>query len=335
MTPLALRAINRNMLPHFRQLCVKRRKVSVLCFGRTWLIAWSSLLMPAKGFQQITADWGGARLIIRIESGWLSRIAALVMQNEDITYVFELPESLRSIVFEAFFSEVANLIERSTRKRFGVVAVDSACNIPDEMTGFLFALDDGDSTTDIELWMDDLGLAFFSAEARTIETRNSEEEFWKSLPFDIKFCIGWTMISADTFKSIEKNDVILLDECWIKDEKSIKLKLGRQAIIDAEIHESRIEITGNWGWCVDDTEEGIDSEKILGDLDIRISFDLGERVLTLSEIRSIEPGYVFELGRDLRRSVAVRANGKLIAEGELVDIDGQTGVSILRFSGSQ
>jgi type III secretion protein Q len=41
------------------------------------------------------------------------------------------------------------------------------------------------------------------------------------------------------------------------------------------------------------------------------------------------PGHVFDLGRELRRAVIIRANGKVIGEGELVDIDGQVGVAVL------
>jgi type III secretion protein Q len=41
---------------------------------------------------------------------------------------------------------------------------------------------------------------------------------------------------------------------------------------------------------------------------------------------------VFELGRPVRSAVNIRANGKLIGEGELVDVDGQMAVSILNLS---
>ena len=73
-------------------------------------------------------------------------------------------------------------------------------------------------------------------------------------------------------------------------------------------------------------------EHLLDEISIRISFDLGERSLPLAELRTLAAGYVFELGRDLRRSVVIRANGKVIGEGELVDIEGQTGVSVLSIS---
>lgn len=82
----------------------------------------------------------------------------------------------------------------------------------------------------------------------------------------------------------------------------------------------------------DEELHDLEDEALVDDIRIRVSFDLGERSLTLAELKLLGPGYVFELGRDLRRSVSIRANGKVIGEGELVDIEGQTGVSVLSIS---
>ncbi|WP_218122604.1 FliM/FliN family flagellar motor switch protein [Propionivibrio dicarboxylicus] len=57
-------------------------------------------------------------------------------------------------------------------------------------------------------------------------------------------------------------------------------------------------------------------------------FDLGERSITLGELKALRAGQVLELDRPLGTLVNVRANGRLIATGELVDIDGRLGVSI-------
>ena len=76
-------------------------------------------------------------------------------------------------------------------------------------------------------------------------------------------------------------------------------------------------------------EQEVDDSAGFGDLPVRLHFDLGERQLTLSELMVIGPGHVFDLGRELKRAVIIRANGKVIGEGELVDVDGQIGVSVL------
>ena len=44
---------------------------------------------------------------------------------------------------------------------------------------------------------------------------------------------------------------------------------------------------------------------------------------------AFKPGYVFKLHQPLDRHVAVRANGKTIGRGELVDVDGRVGVRLL------
>jgi type III secretion protein Q len=72
------------------------------------------------------------------------------------------------------------------------------------------------------------------------------------------------------------------------------------------------------------------SNHLLDDIPVRLTFDVGEREISLGDLRSIQPGYVFNLGRDPRSLVNIRANGRLVGEGELVDIEGRVGVSVLR-----
>ena len=59
-----------------------------------------------------------------------------------------------------------------------------------------------------------------------------------------------------------------------------------------------------------------------------VGFELGERSLSLHELQTLAPGFTFDLGRDLRQAVQIRANGMLIGTGELVDIDGRIGVVV-------
>ena len=51
--------------------------------------------------------------------------------------------------------------------------------------------------------------------------------------------------------------------------------------------------------------------------------------MALGDLRRIAPGYVFELQQPVDRHVEVRANGKVIGRGELVEVDGRVGVRLL------
>lgn len=68
----------------------------------------------------------------------------------------------------------------------------------------------------------------------------------------------------------------------------------------------------------------------LGDLPVRLTFDLGERHLALHELASLGAGHVFDLGLSPRHGVSLRVNGLLVGEGEIVEIDGRLGVAVTR-----
>ena len=68
----------------------------------------------------------------------------------------------------------------------------------------------------------------------------------------------------------------------------------------------------------------------LAELDIELLFEIGTQTLSLEDLQSIEPGYVFELDRPLEQPVRVRANGKVIAECQLVQVNNRLGARIVR-----
>ena len=66
----------------------------------------------------------------------------------------------------------------------------------------------------------------------------------------------------------------------------------------------------------------------LDSVPVRLSFDLGERTLSLGELKALQVGQSFDLVQPLSSAVQLRVNGALIGTGELVEIDGQIGVTI-------
>lgn len=84
----------------------------------------------------------------------------------------------------------------------------------------------------------------------------------------------------------------------------------------------------------DDPQPG--SEPAPGDaldtdvLPVQLVFLAGETEVALRDLKQIAPGYIFDLGRPVDHHVEVRANGKRIGIGELVEIDGRVGVRLLK-----
>jgi flagellar motor switch protein FliM len=66
------------------------------------------------------------------------------------------------------------------------------------------------------------------------------------------------------------------------------------------------------------------------DVTVQVVAVLGKKATTVKEIVSLKKGQVIELNRFPNEAVDLVANGKLMAKGELVEIDGKLGVRIIK-----
>ena len=327
---ISLRKEEKNLIQHLKHLGFSREPVNFECFGNKWFAKFSRIYKKKENLEEIFIDWGGADCIIRIPQNWLTDISSHVLGFD---YVFNLPDELREFVFEVCADEFFGPIENSTRKRFRFNKSKNDQINYSIFYGFDIQINDGSHDFNVEFWVDTLGLGFLANSARGIGKIKREINFWNEIPISVRFLIGWTEIKKECLKNLSKFDVILLDESYLNDGKFLRVVLGDAYISTAEILDTGIIFSGPLEKIMKDFERGNSSEDIdLDDLQICLSFDLGERTLSLGELRSISSGYVFELGRNIRNSVFIRANGKHIGEGELVDIEGNIGVSVLRFS---
>lgn len=67
---------------------------------------------------------------------------------------------------------------------------------------------------------------------------------------------------------------------------------------------------------------------LLADVELEVSVELGRRRLPLSEVARLRVGSVVELDTEAGDPLVVYANGRRIAVGEAVVVDGQLGVRI-------
>ncbi len=69
---------------------------------------------------------------------------------------------------------------------------------------------------------------------------------------------------------------------------------------------------------------------LTSDIPVQIVAVLGKKSVTVKDVVSMRMGQVVELNRLPNEAIDLVANGKLIAKGELVEIDGRLGVRILK-----
>ena len=79
-------------------------------------------------------------------------------------------------------------------------------------------------------------------------------------------------------------------------------------------------------------EQGVDQQEgMLDDVPIRLAVEIGERSMSVNQLSHLRVGQTIELNRNPSDLVNLRAGGDLVAQGELVNIEGQLGVRILKF----
>jgi type III secretion system YscQ/HrcQ family protein len=64
-------------------------------------------------------------------------------------------------------------------------------------------------------------------------------------------------------------------------------------------------------------------------LPLRLHVVLGERELTLAEVQSLNPGTIIELDANKSAPVRLMVNGRILGEGELVEVEGNLAVKVL------
>lgn len=69
---------------------------------------------------------------------------------------------------------------------------------------------------------------------------------------------------------------------------------------------------------------------LTADVPVQLVAVLGKKAISIKEILSLKKGQVLELNRFPNEAVDLVANGKLMAKGELVEIDGKLGVRIIK-----
>ena len=332
--PIAARRVSRDALAYRNLLSHARAPARFEWLGSAW--RWSVMLRgPSRpGLVSVEVDWGGARIVLLADQALLERVVQAAVGAEVVSAT---PALVMQAMLEVAFGEGTTKFEKATRKRVRIVGFASEPPALDGLEGFAWQLQTDDFASCGEVWVDALGLGFLASAHRALPMQQAGAAELDAMPVPVRFAVGWVDLTRRALADVAPRDVIALDECWLRDPDCLTVRVGSSSAFRCVLNGTTLEVTEGWTRIMEDSlesealaddetsEEGV----ALDDIPVRLTFDLGERTVALAELRTIAPGYTFDLGRDLRRAVTVRANGVSIGEGELVDIDGRIGVSIL------
>ena len=163
--------------------------------------------------------------------------------------------------------------------------------------------------------------------------------------------LGITHLPADQVGLLEAGDILLLDKTQVKisdglpsGKAEIHSNLLRRGVIgisigwkDKEICTLTVESLYQEGLkamtdATKNPEEGQaeSSESVLASVEIPIVVELARLKYTLDELAATREGQVIEVKKAQPDLVDLSVDGKVIASGKLVDIDGKLGVRIIK-----
>lgn len=163
--------------------------------------------------------------------------------------------------------------------------------------------------------------------------------------------VGSARLSISALQALRPADVILVEDCTVRDgimtllvghSHCWRVRLQNQQLIILGGLTKTMNLTDEPGdamFADDDTSSEFDLDDdidvdaeppSLDALPVTLTFDVGQRQMTVAQAFDLAAGTVLDLGRPLARAVSIRSAGVRIGEGELVEIDGRIGVSITR-----
>ena len=150
-------------------------------------------------------------------------------------------------------------------------------------------------------------------------------EALQDVPVTLSICAGQTVLSEEQFNDLTEGDVVL-PEVWYPQTQRAELNLlcGSQTLYQAhcQYEDDVLTFLDSWNPISENEMKNTDQ------LEITLTFELDRKTVTLGDLKSIQAGYTFAMTNNSATPVTILANGKPVARGRLVDINGVIGVQV-------
>ncbi|EKF0976922.1 FliM/FliN family flagellar motor switch protein [Salmonella enterica] len=151
------------------------------------------------------------------------------------------------------------------------------------------------------------------------------------LTFDLWYVLGYSALSLNTLIDVVVGDIVIIEHICQR------IMTGQYVLCGFDYDEQKGVIVKN----IVNSDAGFNNEnevkEILfewNDLPVDVEFVLGKLKITLSELEKLSVGDILPLAVNAEKSIRIYINKKLLAVGELVNIDnGMLAVEITQTSG--
>ncbi len=171
-------------------------------------------------------------------------------------------------------------------------------------------------------------------------------QFFKYIPYDFGFDIGYVSLKADQLRNISCGDVLIPDVFLLESNLSyVKTPKGylvfelnngnavfkgiKSSILEEHADKMSEELNKD-GIKVDNSGPELREDAISpGELNFEVAFEIDRKLLSYDDLTSMKVGSVMPLSCSKKSPVVIKVNGRAVGNGRLVDLGETVGVQII------
>ena len=363
---LSLARLSRNEAQARTQLVQRVRDCEVTVAGSPWHLTLLPLLSPLDAQQEerllVKAHWAGAEFYLLMPVNTAQVWIQSSFPEADLP---TLPHTYLAMMLETALTDVCADLAGLQR---GAARIDSttSCTRAAFLTessahphAFEMQLVGLQGSVLLYLATNSLGLMLMAGlSARLPLATNTVPA--DALPVLLRAEVGFVWLNTAEFAELEQGDTVVLAHTFAHPDQrlwlSVNERLGVMVQLSAAPGNASFEVLQAFGQAdlsyfsastlayvpppmtPSPTPTAVSGAKpttsALDAIAFRLTFDLGERLMSLGEIKALQVGQLLTLDRPFSHAVNLRVNNTLVGQGELVEIDGRLGVTVTALAGS-
>ena len=294
--------------------------------------------IDSAGYIRMSMEWGGGRILLDVTPEGAGAWVRALLGSE---LYAQLPAEWIETGLAHAVERISALMEPAGRGPLQLISLGPIAageSLPEGFHPFWFEAGLAAERLQGVLHMDSMSLLLASSQLPVPDTSSGDSSAL-TVPVTLLLSIGHTDLEHSELQRLKPRGVVMIAEPYSTEARRLILCTppgsGKPWAMAAVLEDNQLNILERMHPMATDavTDNGADDAPVdLGRLPVRLSFDLGERTITLGELQGLDAGSTLPLDRPLQDFVTIRANGAVVGEGQLVDMDGRLGVMVSRLS---
>ncbi len=334
--PLVWASLSRNEAAARSLLAQRVIEREVMLAGEPWALTlepWpvaAALSEPDSGDWVVQCSWAGAPFLIRLSAQACEAWIAARLPDIDVP---ELSAHFAGAALEYLLNDLINQLQALGRGPASISRIDRAphaFSLPAHSFGMTLRRNGlhlrGALSTST------LGLMLMAGLVNMLEPADNVLAD-DALPIVLRAQIGTAMMTTQALGGLVQGDTVLMQHTQLGQSNQLWLTQDTIGVLvqwqDMQLIVLQPVTAAGFAMASESDTSPPQNEPVpIEQVPVRLTFDLGERTLTLGELKRLQVGQALELNRPLSSAVTIRANGAVIGTGELVEIDGRLGVTL-------